>query len=180
MNNENLQQLASRIHYKPFFTKAEFSHLHKVINDNETVFYLMEGLIGDVHGRPVNGRGLAILTDRRVLFYRRSIIGTETKEEFKIANISSASSRKGLVYGSMIITVASNDATIEQCNKKAVEEFVTKLRELMHQPAENKSVSNISVADEIKKLADLKNEGILSEEEFNIEKRKILSNNSGT
>jgi hypothetical protein len=172
---QDFQQLAKQIHYKPVFTNAEFKRLDKVINQDETVFYLMEGLIGDVHGRPINGRGLAILTNKRVLFFRHSLIGTETKEEFKISNISAASLRKGLAYGSMIISVANNDATIEQCSKKAVEEFVTKLRELMHKPTQPTVVNaTTSLADELKKLADLKSAGILTDEEFQIQKQKLL------
>jgi hypothetical protein len=41
--------------------------------------------------------------------------------------------------------------------------------------SENPSVI-LSIADEIKKLSDLYNQGILSEEEFNTQKQKLLSN----
>ena len=42
----------------------------------------------------------------------------------------------------------------------------------------NNNSSNLSVADELKKLADLKNEGILSQEEFDAQKAKFLSQDS--
>jgi len=40
---------------------------------------------------------------------------------------------------------------------------------------ESKSVSNISIADELTKLADLKEKGILSQDEFDQQKAKLLS-----
>ena len=175
MDTAAVQALATQIKFKPTFTSTEFKMIPKLLMDNENVLYFLEGLITNVHGRQINGRGMAILTDKRVLFYRKSIIGTETKEEFKIGNISSASSRKGLIYGSMNITVSSNNAEIEQCNKKAVDEFVTKLRSLMNSTIPSNSPSNSNVADEIKKLVELKNQGILTDQEFETQKQRLLS-----
>ena len=52
--------------------------------------------------------------------------------------------------------------------KEIVEE---RIKELKNQ---NKNNNNLSVADEIKKLADLKNQGILTEEEFLLQKNKLM------
>ena len=57
--------------------------------------------------------------------------------------------------------------------KKEVKEAIYKAQEAFSKNANN-SGSNSSVADELTKLAQLKKDGILSEEEFDREKKKLL------
>ncbi|MFJ8263305.1 SHOCT domain-containing protein [Rummeliibacillus sp. NPDC094406] len=45
-----------------------------------------------------------------------------------------------------------------------------------HNEVSKTDITNISVSDELKKLAELKREGILTEEEFTQQKQKLLSN----
>lgn len=47
-----------------------------------------------------------------------------------------------------------------------------KIREIKNKPVAS---SNLSIADELSKLAELKNSGILTEEEFQIQKQKIIN-----
>ena len=47
--------------------------------------------------------------------------------------------------------------------------------ELTKEDKTTSNTNNNSIADELKKLAQLKNDGILSEEEFNQQKQKLLS-----
>jgi len=60
--------------------------------------------------------------------------------------------------------------------KKATEELKEQMESLKQEQASAKqdAVSSVSLADEIKKLADLKQQGVLSEEEFAAGKAKIL------
>lgn len=50
---------------------------------------------------------------------------------------------------------------------------MTKLKD---QEKQVPSTSNISISDELLKLADLKEKGILNEEEFQMQKKKLLNN----
>ena len=59
-----------------------------------------------------------------------------------------------------------------------IEDFVKNVKSHMSSPKEkiptNES-KNFDVADQLKKLADLKEQGILNEEEFSAQKKKILN-----
>lgn len=51
---------------------------------------------------------------------------------------------------------------------------VPEAKRLLDRPAASASGEAVSVADEIRKLADLRAEGLLTDEEFQIEKRRLL------
>jgi hypothetical protein len=75
----------------------------------------------------------------------------------------------------IINTGGNSSIFIEPVDKKEAKKF----KELVEAKIQEKklvpSVQVVSIADEIKKFSDLKNQGILTEEEFNSKKTELLA-----
>jgi hypothetical protein len=135
-----------------------------------------------VHNRDINGNGLVIATNKRIIFFRKSIIGTVTKEEIPISKVSSSSFRKGLMFSSVAIITSNNEAVVDQCDKTVGKRFSDTVQTLVsnldtgHQPQTQTGSNgqNHSNLEQLEKLFDLKQKGILTEEEYAAQKAKLL------
>ncbi len=85
---------------------------------------------------------------------------------FIISKLDSETSMDGFIYKTYKNQLDHWHGVFEAIIKQADSE---------HQNSNNKSQQTLSVYDELKKLADLKESGILSEEEFTEEKKKLLN-----
>lgn len=81
-----------------------------------------------------------------------------------------------MMYGYIIFRAAGDTAEIKQISKKDVPRLVEHIREciaLMHQHTTSAPQAATSKADELRKLADLHDAGVLTEEEFQSEKQSL-------
>jgi hypothetical protein len=114
-----------------------------------------------------NDRGLLALTDRRVVHLVAKITGDETTD-IALSSIFSVSS-DGALADKVIITTA--DQAIQLTGLAQAKPFAAKLHELMTAPA-----AEVSAAlDELRKAADLRDAGVLSETEFVTVKARLLA-----
>lgn len=122
--------------------------------------------------------GVLVLTSRRIIFYYKKIISGYGSEDFPLDKISSINFSTGLMGGSVKInTVASNFELDMILKNEGIEEFVKSVKSYTARfKEESSSVSkeNVDIADQISKFAELRDKGILTEEEFTIQKRKLL------
>lgn len=168
------------INFRPGQTNSEIKILHTILHPDEELKYILEGNLKKIHNRNINGIGLAITTNKRVIFLRKSIIGTLTNEDVLISKISAVSSRKGILLSSVSITTSNNEATIDNCNKNAAEIFTNITRSVLNESHASTTDKNIiqnspSKYDELEKLFELKSKGIITEQEFELEKQKVLN-----
>ena len=123
-------------------------------------------------------KGVLVLTSRRVIFYYKKIMSGYGSEDFPLDKISSINFSTGLMGGSVKInTVASNFELDMILRTEGIEEFVTSIKSyIARYKEESSSVSkeSVDVVDQISKFAELRDKGILTEEEFTILKRKLL------
>jgi len=181
---EDVQKFANSYGFKPIQSIPEFKSLNTLLLPGENLKAIIEGLLKDVMGRSINGNGVVICTDRRLIFYRKTILGTTTKEEYAIENISSASSRMGILNASVEVRAGSNKATIEYLNKIEAEKFVKILQEVIYNKASKEALSAASqppsqnqgpsIPEQLEKLFDLMQRGILTEDEFREQKARLL------
>lgn len=176
---DKLDAFVASYGFKPRNVKSELKHLPQILHPEEELSGLLEGILKKVHTRAMNGIGMVIATDRRIIFFRKSIIGTITKEEIPIEKVSSASHRKGLLTSSIAITTSSNDAIIEGCNNKeaavfndAVQKLISKLSQKASAPAVAPALSNV---EQLERLFELKQKGIITDEEFTAQKAKLMA-----
>ena len=109
---EKLEIFIKDYGFKPNQTKSEIKELPTILHPEEKLLGLAEGLLKKIHNRDVNGYGLVIATNKRVIFFRKSFIGTVTKEETPISKISSASFRKGILSSSIAIVTSNNESEV--------------------------------------------------------------------
>ncbi len=161
--------------------KIEVKQLHTILHSDETMESIVEGELIKIHDRAHTGWGLAILTNRRIIFYRKSMFGIETKEETPISKISSVSYRKGLMQSTLHVYTSNNESVIKCMDKYNCEKVSQRLQQLMHSPVTipipvvPPKVKNDDMIDNLERLFSLKEKGAISDEEFQLAKQKLLS-----
>ena len=149
------------------------------LNDTETISAHLEGWIGEMMGKgdKKQYRGQLILTSKRICFFSKSIFG-EVFETIPIGDITSVETLSRL-GNRQIRCHTSHDAlsfkTFE--NKVLFEKLYDALEELRNNAPGGAlaSPSPTSVAEEIQKLIVMRNDGFLSDEEFETLKKKLVA-----
>jgi len=121
-------------------------------------------------------KGIFLATNKRLVFFAKKITGFEL-EVFPYSNISSIEMSKGIMGHSMSFFASGNKAKmkwIKEENKGDVQKFVEYVKENIGKKSSSENSSS-DIADQIKKLADLRQKGILSEDEFQSKKTQLLS-----
>ena len=188
MPKEEIKDFANFINYRCQFTSAELKTLHTILREGEECFGMVEGMMKKVHHSKHSGYGIAVLTDRRFLFYHKSLLGGTTLEEFPIATISSITASKGSVLGSLHVYASNVDEIIiEPCDNNNAARLVKAWQILLdernlvnaglaEQAQLNSSGETISdPTSELEKWHSLKERGIISEEEYDLKKKQILN-----
>lgn len=177
---EKVKATLDNIGAKLVGVNQEIAHLHNILEPDENIEFAVAGNLAKIHGREVTGTGMAILTQKRIIFYRRSFIGTETKETVRIGNISSVSNRKGILNSSLCIYAANNESEVKLFGKEHAEIMASKINSLVNQqhssPASNTQAAPVDSLAQLEKLFELKSKGAITEEEYQQHKQKLLVN----
>ena len=156
-------------------SRGEIKELPNILWEDE----LPEAIISGTYH---NGEGLLVATDRRLIFIDKGLIGL-TVEDFYFEDISSIETHQGWMLGSLNIYARGNKERIDNVYKDVVRPFADFLRnklaiaKQLKQEQQNSPVvvqSNVSVADELKKFAELRDLGVITDEEFEAQKSKLL------
>lgn len=181
-------QLASLDGVAALLGRREINDLPNILRDDEQVRGALQGLYE-------GGQGLLVATDRRMVFVNKKLIGNRVKvEDFPYASVSSIQYELKLLFAAVTIFASGNRAEIEQVMPKslarsfceAVRAFISRAddRHLAAggdgSPQPESQPSGIEqMADALERLADLRDQGLLSEEEFAEQKRSLLSKTAG-
>jgi len=177
---EKVDKFMADYGFKPKNTKSEVKELPNILQADEELRGLLDGMLKRVNGKDLNGAGLVIATNMRIIFFRKSIIGTVSKEDIPLRMITSSAYRKGLMMSAIAIITANNEAVVDYCENKEAERFNAIVHELLN---EQRTVSQKNVQtqqpqttnfEQLEKLFELKQKGIITEEEFNQQKAKLL------
>lgn len=124
--------------------------------------------------------GILIATNRRLLFVAKGLLGRFQTEDFAYGRITSIYGDINLRFGTIVVLAAGNASHIEQVNKAKAEEFVRHVRARIAALAEQPraptppQVPSMDTITQLERLSKLRDQGILSEDEFNQQKKKIL------
>lgn len=154
-----------------FLGRREINELPSILAPTETIDNLVQGAYN-------NGQGILVSTNRRLLFVGKGLLYGLKVEDFPLDKITSIQYETGLLLGEIKIHTSGNIAKIENVEKLSARSFAEFVREKLSQPKETLAttiVSEPNVLDQIEKLAKLKDSGILSDEEFDVQKKKLLS-----
>ena len=123
---------------------------------------------------------MLVLTTRRLFFFDKTLMSAKV-EEFDFHAIGSLAISKKLGGESIDIATSGRSATISQVAHGRAETFIAAFRRV-HSGARTASpglapqaASAPDLADQIRKLSELRDAGILTDEEFNSKKADLLS-----
>ena len=170
-------QLGSLDGISKFFGMREINDLPNILWDDEQITGALQGVYG-------GGQGLLVATDRRLVFVDRKLIGNRVKvEEFPYEKISSIQYQLKLVFAVVTIFTSGNKAEIEQVMpKQLARSFCDGVQALMasgngkQSSTEDTESGTIQMIDALERLDKLHERGVLSDTEFEEQKRKILGN----
>ncbi len=179
------QQINALPHKYIFYTRKEIRYLPKVLSENERILALTSGLMN-------NRTWLAVCTNHRVLFIDRGMFFGLRQLQMNLDRVQAIDSEFGLAFGSIRVWDGAASMTIKLVLKSTVAPFVKTVqqamdqykRQMVHELAANATNANLSPAhsapnpmlNELERLAKLKTDGHLSDEEYAAAKRKLLGN----
>lgn len=144
------------------------SHLH----DGETVRFIAQGTYD-------GAQGILVLTDVRLLFLFHGLT-SQSKEDFPLRLISSVQTKSGFVTGELRVFVSGNSSSISGIVKGDLEPLADAVRQGIaapHSIVETPPKPALAADDpyeSLRKLASLRDAGVLSEEEFAAKKEELL------
>jgi hypothetical protein len=117
-----------------------------------------------------------LATSLRVFLYSKKMFGYES-EVFPYSTISSIDVGKGLLGHKVTLFAASNKACLKWIQQGDIDKFVNHVKSQIGKidTANQQSQSSIDIVSQIKQLAELKEQGILTEDEFQAKKVELLA-----
>lgn len=158
-----------------FGTAKEVSHLPEILHDDENIKYLTSGLMDGT-------TWLIVCTQKRILLLDHGFLFGFKQSEMNLENINSISFQTGLLFGAIEIWHGGARMLIENCDKKTVKPFTDAVNAAIqaikkgqgNTPQNPVTSASDDVVSQLERLASLMEKGILSQEEFQAQKKKLL------
>ncbi|RRO10893.1 PH domain-containing protein [Pectobacterium aquaticum] len=173
---DEFKRLAELVSDNSFGTKKEFFHLPQILATDETPLAVASGSMD-------GNTWLITLTNQRVIFLDKGILYGLKQIDVSLKDIVSVGGKTGMLLGDITISTSGQNYTIKNVPKTVVIPFtnlVNNARDASSTSKSNNSETNSSTApndliSQIERLAALKEKGILSEDEFQQQKSKLLN-----
>ena len=116
------------------------------------------------------------VTDKRIIAHKIEGIFKNEKVEIPLSSISSINTTVKGLGASIEIVASNNKASVEKLHIHIAQELKVLIDSLLHSTSTQTVATEtfVDVADQIKKLADLRDSGILTEDEFSAKKKQLL------
>lgn len=144
--------------------------------DQEFIQHHLDGWVGEMmgKGKTKQHNGQFILTNKRICFYRKGILG-EVFETIPLEKISSVETLSMMGYRVLRCHTSNDELAFKTFETREIFDVAyEKLEKLRSTSPTLPATPSGSVSDELLKLARMKDQGILSEEEFAALKRKMI------
>ncbi|CAD0218912.1 PH domain-containing protein [Chryseobacterium sp. JV274] len=168
---DEIREELKRLDISPtIFARKEIHELPDILSAHEKIVYLVEG-----RNKINNHHIILVATDRRLIFVDKEFMYGLKVEDFSYSKISSIQYETAFLLASIDIQVTDDVVEIDGVGKYHAELFCERVRDFMSQP--EVSVQNTpepSVLDQLEQLGRLKEIGVLSEEEFLDQKKKLM------
>lgn len=152
------------------FMRKELKKLPELLNDSEDVVNLAQG-------RYEGKQGAVVVTDRRVMLVEEGVFRSRL-EDFPYERISSIQTDKGMMFGKIVIFASGNKAILDQIMPKEksteIGDYVRSRLAAGSQAVPATAPATEDPLDRLKKLGELKEAGVVTDEEFAAQKAKIL------
>jgi len=155
-----------------FGTKKEIKYLPEIMSDDEKILYLTSGLMD-------NNTWLITCTNKRVIFLDKGMVYGLKQVETPLERINSIQQKTGMMFGEIAIWDGSSKMEIKQVMKKTVKPFVAAVNQAIDTIKKSNSGGSASggsdPAAQLEKFAELKEKGVITEEEFQAKKKELLN-----
>lgn len=145
---------------------------------DEDVFLWLDGYVGKMMGTGDDAQrdGVLILTSQRVVFYRKGFLG-EVYENIPTAKVTSVEVKSVLGHRTLRIHTSHDDLTFKTLESRdLVDEFQSRLEAQRDAPVVAATPAAVGdPIEQIRKLSDLRDAGVLDEEEFQAKKAQLLA-----
>jgi hypothetical protein len=150
--------------------------LAPVLMAGEEVLDVTTGMVQvERMGQKTERNGTLALTDRRVILFTKKLGGYDS-QDFAYGLLTSVDHKRGMMYGNLDLAASGDRAHIKMVPKDEVEQISHLIRERMAAAHTHGATSpaNDPLANQIRDLAKLRDEGLISAEEFEAKKRQLL------
>lgn len=174
--DEVKRQVKAWPHRYIFWTNKEIRHLPKLLDENERILALTSGFMD-------NATWLLVLTERRLLFLNCGMFFGLRQVQIPLDRVQSIDNSFAIAFGTISIWDGASSFRIGMVLKTSIIPFVRatedaivayKQRQQPQQAAAPRHGAGDDIATQIAKLAQLKESGYLTEEEFTAQKKKLL------
>jgi hypothetical protein len=151
-----------------FWTQKEIRALPEILEAEETILGLTSGMRGST-------TWLGVCTDRRLIFLNRGMFFGLRQVQFPLERIQSIDHSFTILFGSISVWDGASSFTINMVMKYSIAPFVRAAQEAMRDARNGqKPADGADIATQLEKLAQLKEKGHLTQEEFDRQKKKLL------
>jgi hypothetical protein len=156
-------------------SKHQQAFLQNHLKPRESIVTWGEGYIGEMMGKgdKTQHNGVLLVTNERVAFYRKGFLG-EVLETIPLKSITSVARRSILGYRTIRLHTSHDDLEFKTFDK-AAEEALTKAIEEGRNAGAAAPPAAPDYLEMLKKLAELKEAGVVSEAEFQSKKAELLA-----
>lgn len=154
--------------------RKEIKALQGILGDGEIIKRLVQGSYG-------RRNGILVATNERLIFVDKGALFGLGIEDFTYDRITSIQYKVDSTFGIITIFTPENRIDIQQVEKeqaisfsKYAREKITKFKKHASNKIQNKLNASLAIADQIKKLTDLRDAGLLTDEELLVHEQKIL------
>ncbi len=174
-----------------FGTMKEMNRLPEQLQPGEVVFGFTAGVMSNTGDSNATDFGistwLVVLTDRRFLFLDAALLSSSLDVHSILhRNVQAVRVAQGFVLGKINIDTGGRTTLIDNCEKNTVKVLGDLANDWLQVLEERSSASRAVEAfvpagpvesglDKLKKLGELKTLGLVSEDEFNAAKAKVLA-----
>lgn len=161
-------QIAALPHAKQVDAKKEIKELPSILHPDEKI----ENAVRCFYN---SGKALAVATNKRLVLVDKGLFSMKV-EDFPYDKISSVEFEGGLLTRKVKVFVTGNKAEFDFAEKSIATMFSEFLRMKISAPkAPSQTIESRSVAEELKNFKDLLDSGTITQEEFDAQKKKLLS-----
>jgi hypothetical protein len=179
-----LEEVKAQINALPekyvFYTKKEINYLPKILVEGEEVRAITSGFLG-------NRTVLAVCTNRRMLFLDKGMFFGLRQWQMALDRIQSIDGNYLIVFGAIRIWDGASAVNMGMVWAKSIDPFIKATRaaideyrrisfqEVTGAAAGNRQKEEKSdLASQLERLAALWKDGVLTDEEFQAQKKKLL------
>lgn len=166
------EQIKSLGEINTFGTKKEIKSLPEILRDGENIKALTSGFYD-------GNTWLIVCTNYRLIFLDKGMIYGLRQVDIPLDKVNSIQCETGLIFATVVVWDGASKIKIENIAKKHGKEFTNRVNDSLHeyknQPRQVVQTSNVDVASQLLKLAELKDKGVLTEDEFLAQKKKLLA-----